>query len=36
MQGRIYDERSITIYYVPRELYYPNFKKNMTPPVIKK
>jgi hypothetical protein len=34
MQGRIYDEISITLYYVPRDLYYKNFKKNMTPPAI--
>lgn len=35
MQGRIYDERSISLYYVPRDLYYQNFKKNITPPAIK-
>ena len=35
MQGRIYDERVIQLYYVPREIYYPNFKKDITPPVIK-
>lgn len=35
MQGRIYDERSISLYYVPRDLYYQNFKKNVTPPAIK-
>lgn len=34
MQGRIYDERSITLYYMPRDLYYQNFKKNLTPPAI--
>jgi hypothetical protein len=32
MQGRIYDERTITLYYIPRELYYQNFKKNLVPP----
>lgn len=36
MQGRIYDERTITLYYVPRELYYQNYKKGLTPPAIKK
>ena len=36
MQGRMYDERSITIYYLPRELYYQNYKKSLTPPQIKK
>lgn len=35
MQGRIYDERTIQLFYVPRELYYPNYKKNLTPPAIK-
>lgn len=27
MQGRIYDERSITLYFVPRDLYTQNYKK---------
>ena len=36
MQGRIYDERSITLYYMPRDMYYQNYKKNLTPPPIKK
>lgn len=31
MQDRIYDERTIKIYYVPKDLYYKNFKKNATP-----
>lgn len=35
MQGRIYDERVVTLFYVPRDLYYQNFKKNITPPPIK-
>lgn len=35
MQGRMYDERSITLYYLPRELYYLNFKKTLTPPPLK-
>ena len=35
MQGRMYDERVVTLYYVPRELYYQNYKKNITPPPIK-
>jgi hypothetical protein len=35
MQGRIYDERVVSIYYVPRDLYYPNYQKNLTPPPIK-
>jgi RNA recognition motif-containing protein len=35
MQGRIYDERTISLYFVPRDLYYQNFKKNLTPPVLK-
>lgn len=35
MQGKFYDERVIQIFYVPREIYYPNFKKDLTPPTIK-
>lgn len=35
MQSRIYDERVVTLFYVPRDLYYQNFKKNITPPPIK-
>ena len=35
MQGRIYDERTIHLFYVPRDLYYQNYKKNLTPPAIK-
>jgi len=35
MQGRIYDERTISLFYVPRDLYYQNYKKNLTPPAIK-
>ena len=35
MQGRMYDERIIRLYYVPREIYYPNYKKDITPPVVK-
>lgn len=35
MQGRAYDERNIQIYYVPRELYYQNYQKKLTPPAIK-
>lgn len=34
MQGRIYDERVITLYFVPRELYYQNYKKGLTPPTL--
>jgi len=34
MQGRIYDERTITLYFIPRDLYYQNFKKGLTPPPI--
>lgn len=36
MQGRIYDERAVTLYYLPRDLYYQNYQKNITPPTIKK
>ena len=35
MQGRIYDQRTIILFYVPRDLYYQNYKKNVTPPAIK-
>lgn len=35
MQGKFYDERVVRIFYVPREIYYPNFKKDLTPPAIK-
>ena len=35
MQGRIYDERTIELFYIPRELYYKNYQKNITPPAIK-
>lgn len=35
MQGKFYDERVIKLYYIPREIYYPNYKKDMTPPTIK-
>jgi hypothetical protein len=35
MQNRIYDERSIRLYYVPRDLYYKNYKKELTPPPLK-
>ena len=34
MQGRIYDERSIKMYYVPRSLYYRNYRPSITPPVL--
>ena len=34
MDGRTYDERTIKLYYVPRNLYYQNFQKNLTPPSI--
>lgn len=34
MQERIYDERSIQIFYVPRDLYYKNYKKAMAPPTL--
>lgn len=34
MQDRIYDERSIKLYYIPRDVYYKNFKKDMTPPTL--
>jgi hypothetical protein len=36
MQGRIYDERTITLYFIPRDLYYQNFKKGLTPPTLDK
>lgn len=35
MQGKFYDERVIKLFYVPREIYYPNYKKDITPPTIK-
>lgn len=34
MQGRIYDERSIKVYYMPRDLYYKNFHPTVTPPTL--
>ena len=35
MQNRIYDEKVIKLYFVPREIYYKNFKTDITPPTIK-
>lgn len=35
MQGRAYDERQVTLYYLPRDLYYQNYQKDLTPPPIK-
>ncbi len=35
MQGKFYDERVIKLFYIPREIYYPNYKKDITPPAIK-
>lgn len=35
MQGKFYDERVIRLYYIPRDIYYPNYKKDITPPTIK-
>lgn len=35
MQGRVYDERIVSLFYVPRDLYYKNYQKNITPPPIK-
>lgn len=34
MEGRIYDERTLRLYYWPRELYYKNFRSEITPPVL--
>lgn len=34
MQGRIYDERSIRLFYWPRDLYYKNYRKMITPPTL--
>ena len=34
MNNRVYDERTISLYYVPRNLYYANFQKDITPPQI--
>ena len=34
MQEKIYDERVITLYYMPRDLYYKNYKKTLTPPTL--
>lgn len=35
MQGKFYDERVIKLFYVPRDIYYQNYKKDITPPTIK-
>lgn len=35
MQGRIYDERLIRLYFVTREIYYPNYRKELAVPAIK-
>jgi len=34
MQGRLYDERIIKLFYWPRDLYYKNFRTDITPPVL--
>lgn len=34
MQNRFYDDRSIKIFYVPRDLYYKNFRPKITPPTL--
>ena len=34
MQARIYDERTIQLFYVPHDLYYKNFRPNIVPPVL--
>ena len=31
MNGRMYDEREIRLYFVPREFYYMNFQKGLDP-----
>ena len=36
MNGRIYDERVITMYHFPKEVYYKNFDKNPIAVVLKK
>lgn len=35
MKSRVYDERVIEVYYVPREIYYENYKKGMAMPIVK-
>lgn len=34
MQGRIYDERNIELFYIPRDIYYKNFRPALTPPTL--
>ena len=34
MKGRIYDERTIQLYFIPREMYYKNFRPNIVPPTL--
>lgn len=34
MQGRLYDERIIKLFYWPRDLYYKNYQPDLTPPVL--
>jgi hypothetical protein len=34
MQGRLYDERIIKLFYWPRDLYYKNFRVDVTPPTL--
>jgi len=34
MQGRLYDERTIKLFYWPRDLFYKNFQPTVTPPVL--
>lgn len=34
MQGRLYDERTIKLFYWPRDLYYKNYQPAIIPPVL--
>lgn len=34
MNNRMYDEREIKLFYIPRTLYYQNFQKGTTPPEV--